>query len=128
MTPDNRRALATGNPLLVRAAAAEMPSVGLEDALAICLVLLDAEPVRYEPAAVRWTGRLPTERGGLTLADAEAAAANLAALRNDRLARLAALELAELCQDAGLPHAAALLTKRSDSRGRGPIPWPGWRP
>ena len=111
-----QRALRTGDPLLVRAAAAEMPRAGLDDALAICLVLLDAEPARYEPAAVRWTGRQLTERRGLTLADAEAAAANLAALADRRSTTLATLELAQLCQDAGLPHSAALLRRRSEPR------------
>ena len=56
----------------MRAAAAELPAVGLEDALAICLVLLDADPGAYEPAAVRWIGRVLLERPGLTLAAAEA--------------------------------------------------------
>ena len=41
------RALDVGNPTLVRAAAAELPQVGLEDALGICLVLLDGEPQTY---------------------------------------------------------------------------------
>jgi hypothetical protein len=41
-----RRALATGNPLLVGAAAAELNSVSLADAFSICLVFLRAEPSR----------------------------------------------------------------------------------
>lgn len=60
------RAIAGGNPLLVRAAAAELPAVGLEDALAICLVLLESDPGAYEPAAVRSTGGVLLERPGLT--------------------------------------------------------------
>ncbi len=62
-----RRAIATGNPLLVRAAAAEVPEVGLEDALQICLVLLDSEPGSYEPAAVRFLGRVLLERAAHAL-------------------------------------------------------------
>jgi hypothetical protein len=37
-TPDNRRALATGNPLVATAAALELPRVRLEDALALVLL------------------------------------------------------------------------------------------
>ena len=75
-----RRAITTGNPLLVRAAAAELPHVALEDALAICLVLLDSEPEAYEPSAVRWAGRFLVERRCRSLRDAQAIAANLTAL------------------------------------------------
>jgi hypothetical protein len=53
-----RRALATGNPLLVRVAAAELGSISLADALSICLVRLRAEPRRYGRAALqRSSGR-----------------------------------------------------------------------
>jgi hypothetical protein len=38
-----RRALDSGNLTLVRAAAAELPAVNLEDALRICLLLRDAD-------------------------------------------------------------------------------------
>lgn len=98
----------------MRAAAAELPHVGLEDGLAICLVLLDSEPERYEPAAVRWLGRFLLERRCKSLPDAEVIAANLDALRQPRRARLAALELAELCRDARLQRAGTLLELRSD--------------
>jgi len=74
------RALTTGNPTLVRAAAAELPRVGLEDALRICLVFLQREQARYEPAAVRWLGRLALEARGLSLAEAQMAAAALGGL------------------------------------------------
>jgi len=114
-----RRAIATGNPLLVRAAAAELPHVELDDALAICLVLLDSEPERYEPSAIRWLGRLLLERRCRSLLHAEAIAANLAALRHPRSSRLAALELGELCREAGLKRAGALLELRSEQRRPG---------
>ena len=113
-----RRAIATGNPLLVRAAAAELPHVGLEDALGICLVLLDSEPEAYEPSAVRWAGRFLLERRCRSLQDAQAIAANLAALCHPHSARLAALELSEFCREAGLTRAGHLLETRSQQRGR----------
>ena len=62
-----RRALETGNQLLVFAAAKELPQVGLEDALRICLVLRDGDPGRYERAAVRWLGRFALEARGVTI-------------------------------------------------------------
>ena len=62
-----RRALETGNELLVLAAAKELPQVGLEDALRICLVLRDSDPDRYERAAVRWLGRFALEARSVTI-------------------------------------------------------------
>jgi hypothetical protein len=62
-----RRALETGNELLVITAARELPQVGLEDALRICLVFRDGDPDRYERAAVRWLGRFALEAHGVTI-------------------------------------------------------------
>ena len=102
----------------MRAAAAELPAVGLEDALAICLVLLDADPARYEPAAVRWLGRLLIERRGLTLADAELTAGWLSGLRQKEQPRDCALALGELCDDVGLERAAHRLRERLEGAQR----------
>ena len=110
-----RRALASGNPLLVRAAAAELTHVELDDALAICVVLLDSEPERYEPAAVRFLGRLLIERRGLTLADAELAASCLAGLGHGRGDPRSALALAKLCEQAALVRAARALRGRHEA-------------
>jgi hypothetical protein len=60
--PASGAPLTRGNLTLVRAAAAELPSVNLEDALRICLLLRDADPSRYERAVIRWLGRLCLER------------------------------------------------------------------
>ncbi len=46
----------------IRAIAAELPTVGLEDALAILLALLDREPQTFSRTAARWGGRLMLER------------------------------------------------------------------
>ena len=64
-----KRALATGNLGLVRAAAAELPQVDLGDALAICLLMSDHDDERFERAAVRWLARLSLERPAVGLAD-----------------------------------------------------------
>ena len=115
-----KRALAAGNPLLVRAAAAELPQVGLDDALAICLVLLESEPGRYEPAAVRFLGRLLLERRVLTLEDTQLAARWLGELRDPGEGAAAVLGLAELCDDVGLVGAAGALRQRvADARRPG---------
>jgi hypothetical protein len=75
-----RRALETGNELLVLGAARELPQIALDDALRICLVLRDGDPGRYERAAVRWLGRFALEARAVTIADLRAAAAAMEAL------------------------------------------------
>jgi hypothetical protein len=86
-----RRALATGDVTIVRAAAAEMPVVALADALRICLVLRDADAPGYERAAMRWLGRFCLEAPGATMADVRDAATAFARLPADRSA-IATLE------------------------------------
>jgi hypothetical protein len=78
-----RRALDTGNPTLVLAAASELSRVELVDALAICLILLDGGSARYDRAAVRWHGRFALEAPGLELRDAGLVLHALDALRGD---------------------------------------------
>jgi hypothetical protein len=75
-----RRALETGNELLVLGAARELPQIALDDALRICLVLRDGDPGRYERAAVRWLGRFALEARAVSMRDLRAAAAALDAL------------------------------------------------
>jgi hypothetical protein len=75
-----RRALDTGNEILVLDAARELPQIALEDALRICLVLRDGDPGRYDRAAVRWLGRFALEARAATIADLRAAAGALARL------------------------------------------------
>jgi hypothetical protein len=69
-----QRALLTGNLRLVEAAAAELPTVGLTDALAILALLADRDDPRFERAAARWVGRLLVETPA-TLSDARYALA-----------------------------------------------------
>jgi hypothetical protein len=52
-----RRALASGNPTLVVAAASELGRLSLADALAVTLVFLPGDRERYERACVRWHAR-----------------------------------------------------------------------
>jgi hypothetical protein len=55
------RALKTGNPNIVVAAAAELPRLSLADALAVLLVFARAGAPQTETAAVRWAARYLTE-------------------------------------------------------------------
>ena len=98
-----RRALEIGNPTLIRAAAAELPRIGLEDALAICLVLLEAEPQRFPAAAARWHARLCMERR-LAIEEADLALGALRALAGER-PQAAAAALGGICRAYGLPAA-----------------------
>src|SRR3954452_7344388 len=78
-----RRALKTGNLTIIRAAAAELPVIRLDDALQVCVLLRDREPERYERAAVRWLGRYCVERPDVTLDDVDQARAAFAVMRRD---------------------------------------------
>ncbi len=95
-----RRALETGNELLVLTAARELPRVALDDALRICLVLRDGDSGRYERAAVRWLGRFALEARGVTIADLRAAAAALDALPTRSFEAMEQLQ--RLCVSCGL--------------------------
>ncbi len=52
-----RRALRTDNLTIIRAAAAELPAITLEDALSICLLVARQEARHFERAALRWIAR-----------------------------------------------------------------------
>lgn len=66
---------------MVVAAAREMPHVGLDDALRVCLLLRDGDPVRFEKAAVRWLGRFALEARGVLIDDVLEAGDALATMR-----------------------------------------------
>jgi hypothetical protein len=103
------RALATGNLNVIRAAAAELPRIGVAEAAAMLLVIQRKDPDQYEGAAVRWLGRLCLERNRVRLEDLGQAAAALAALRErpDSARPL----LAEVCRRAGQEQAAAVFRR-----------------
>jgi hypothetical protein len=56
-----RRALVTQNLAIIQAAAAELPRIGLDDALEILWLMAHKRDPRFERAAVRWIGRLLLE-------------------------------------------------------------------
>ena len=84
----------------IRAIAAELPTVGLEDALAILLALIDREPQTFPRAAARWGARFTVERR-VSLVDAQLALAALAVLPGPG-ARAGAEALIELSDRHGL--------------------------
>jgi hypothetical protein len=90
-----RRALRMGNLSAVRAAAAELPQIGLDDALAVVLLMDERDDERYERAAVRWLARLVCERQSVGLADVGLAFTALEALPHNRDAALTVL--GEIC-------------------------------
>jgi len=110
-----RRVLDRGDLAAVRAAAGDLPAPPpLEDALAICLLLLEQEPDSYERGAVRWLGRLLLERRSARLRQAELAAAYLTALAEPTRRDAAAQALAELGNGLGLPRLNDRIVDRRD--------------
>lgn len=53
---------------LVKATAAQLPAVNLEDALEVALLVMECEPHNAERAAVRWLGRWALESREASLA------------------------------------------------------------
>jgi hypothetical protein len=97
-----RRALDTGNLLLIRAAAKELPQVSLPDALRMIYVMAEASDRLYERAAMRWLGRFCLEHPGATLEDLRRANAALTAVGIGFKATEATAELADLCAKHGM--------------------------
>jgi hypothetical protein len=69
-----RHPLATGNARVADAAARDLHTISLGDALTLTFLYRD-DPERYERAAARWIGRLVAERPRLRLSEVELAAA-----------------------------------------------------
>jgi hypothetical protein len=82
-----RRAIEARNIAIITATAAELPYVGLHDALGILLVIEDKHEERFEAAAVRWAGRLALEAADLQLAELAGALESLHALPDEHAQR-----------------------------------------
>lgn len=110
-----RRAIEAGRATDAWAAAHELEALSQADALALCLVLLDEDPARFDRAAVRWLARLAAD-GSLELAELVLASSSLAALRaREREAPAAALRA--LLEQRGDRRACAELDAWSRRRG-----------
>src|SRR5579862_2437838 len=99
-----RRALRMGNLAQVRAAAAELPQISLDDALAVVLLMGERDDERYGRAAVRWLARLASERPAVGLADLGLGLTALEALPYNRAAAVSVL--ADICTRHGVRCAA----------------------
>jgi hypothetical protein len=77
-----RRAVKTGNPVLIETAAREYGApLPLDDAFAVLLALVAGRPERYQRAAARWLARYATEaQPPVTATEAQLVLAALAAL------------------------------------------------
>ena len=102
-----QRALRIGRLSMVRAAAAELPRIDLDDALAICLLIERQDGERYERAVVRWLARLATEVPAVGIDDLREGLVAFEALPYNPVA--AADTLAALCERHGLQRAAERL-------------------
>ena len=103
------RALATGNPTIALAAAAELRRVPLPEALALCLLLVD-DSQRYERAIVRWHVRFCLEVRGIGAGEAQLALAALRALSGPSH-EAGGRALIALCQAHGLTEAGEVLER-----------------
>jgi hypothetical protein len=102
----------------IRAIARELPMVGLEDALAIVLALLEREPPSFPRTGARWGARRVLEPR-LDLVDAQLVLASVAALQGPTAAA-GAEALAEQAQRSGLHRAQRLLDEWLQARPDGP--------
>jgi hypothetical protein len=91
---------------LIRAAADEVRTVDLVDALAIVLVMADRRDASYERAATRWLARLALERSTVGLGDLRLGPDALEHLASKPA--MAKLLMAELCVRHGLRLTAEL--------------------
>jgi hypothetical protein len=113
-----QRAIERGTANQIRAIVAELPRPpGLEDALAICLALLDREPETYPRAAAKWASRFVIERR-LTLTEAQLTLAALGALAGEG-AGAGVEALIELAERHRLQRVDGLLSRWSKRRGLG---------
>jgi hypothetical protein len=99
-----QRALRIGRLSMVRAAAAELPRIDLDDALSICLLISEQDVERYERAAVRWLARLCLEVPTVRIEDLRAGLLAFEVLPENPVGARTAL--AELCTRHGLDRAA----------------------
>jgi hypothetical protein len=94
------RALRSGNLDQVRMAALELPQVGLDDALAVVLLMSKQDGERYDRAATRWLARFALERPTVELEDLQVGLVALEALPHN--AEVAKQTLGQLCERHGV--------------------------
>jgi hypothetical protein len=114
--PRFKRALESGNAMLAWAAALEVGRLGLDDALALCLLQIGVDGGRYDAAAVRWHSRFCAETRGVTTGEAQLLLAALGALPDDR-GGSAVAALVGVLDRHGLDGCAAAVDAWAERRG-----------
>lgn len=109
------RALAGGNPLIVRMAAVECERLSVADGLRIVLVHARADPDRYPRMAARWAAMLTRDRP-ITLAELDTIVGALLDLAEDADAGRRALE--DLAIDLQLHDVAAAIRRQGGEKPR----------
>ena len=97
-----QRAVERGNVVAALAAAAQLEEVGLADALALCVLLAEKEPSRFDLAAVRWHGRYVLENSGVRIAESQLVLAAVAALGGPSAREGSAATLVRIAADRRL--------------------------
>jgi hypothetical protein len=111
--PRFRMAVEHGSLLQAEAAARELGGLGLEDALRLILLMHREGDRRYERAALRFIGRVLSERPGLNFAQADALLDGLSEL--DGIApNVARARIAAALDAAGLEAAAKYVASSDD--------------
>lgn len=108
-----RRALDSHNLGQAETAARELPRLEPHDTLRLTLLLLRSGDSRYEPAAVRWVGRLLDEHPEVGLACAGDLAQGFADLGSP-FSDVARSRIANAARRAGLDASAELLERDPD--------------
>jgi hypothetical protein len=109
-----RRALDSENVTVALVAAADLPQLGLTDALELLLLLCDRAPEKYERAALRWHGRFCRETADVTLDEGQTILALLALLPARR--EQAAHALSDVIYRRGLERACEALNSWGSHR------------
>lgn len=111
--PRFRRAIEVGSVLQAEAAARELGSLDLDDALRLLLLLHRERDERYERAAVRFLGRVLSERPGIGFTLADTLLDGLSEL-DGPAADVARSRIALALRGAHLAHAADYVAKAKD--------------
>ncbi len=76
-----QRAVERRNVMAAEAAARQLPTLTLDNALRLLFLYAESDPLKYDRAALRWLARYVTEGKAVSLLKAQMALAALAELR-----------------------------------------------
>jgi hypothetical protein len=119
-----RRALDNGNAPAAWSAAAELPQINLEDALALCLLTAERQPARFERAVARWIARYLQEEPHVELEELRLTTELLVGLRGPHSVA-AVRALRELFAARGRVDLVGALDSWHQQPGRRPGAGPG---